>query len=108
MTVPAGAADGTIAVTTATGTATSAKLFHLAPSITSFAPNPVARGGTLTITGSGLGTAKKVIVGGKKATISSDTATQIVVTVPAKAVVGSVVVTSKYGTATSATVLTVS
>jgi len=51
--------------------------------------------------------ARKVTIGGKKATISSESATQILVTAPAKAVVGSIVVTSKYGTATSATVLTV-
>jgi len=105
--VPVGAADGTLAVTTAAGSATSAKPFHSAPSITSFAPNPVARGGTITITGSGLGVAKKVTIGGKKAAISSESATQILVTVPTKAVVGLIVVTSKYGTATSATVLTV-
>ena len=106
-TVPVGAVDGTLAVTTATGSATSAKPFHSAPSITSFAPNPVARGRTLTITGPGLGVAKKVTIGGKKATISSESATQILVTAPSRAVVGSIVVTSKYGTATGATVLTV-
>jgi hypothetical protein len=99
-TVPTGAANGTIAVTTATGTATSAKVFSLAPSITSFAPATVSRLGTLTINGSGLGSAKKVLVGGKKAAISSDTSTQIVVTVPSKAVSGPVTVTSKFGTAT--------
>jgi predicted RecA/RadA family phage recombinase len=106
-TVPVGAADGTQAVTTAAGSATSAKPFHSAPSITSYTPDPVPRGGTLTITGSGLGGAKKVTIGGKKATISSESATQVLVTVPIKAVTGLIVVTSKYGTATSATVLTV-
>jgi hypothetical protein len=54
-------------------------------------------GATLTIQGSGLGSAKKVLVGGKKAVVTSDTPTQIVVTVPKKATSGSVVVTSKYG-----------
>ncbi len=99
-TVPAGAANGTIAVTTPTGTATSSATFFLAPSITSFAPTTVARGGTLTIHGSGLGSAKKVLVGGKKAAVSSHSSTQIVVVVPAKAVSGSVTVSSKYGTST--------
>jgi serine protease len=100
VTVPSGSANGTIAVTTAGGTASSAKSFSVVPSVTSFAPTTVSIGGTLTINGSGLGSAKKVLVGGKKAVITSDTVTQIVVTVPAKAVTGSVTVSTKYGSYT--------
>jgi hypothetical protein len=101
-TVPAGAADGSISVTTLSGTATSSAIFHLGPSITSFSPATVSRGGTLVILGSGLGSAKKVTVGGKKAPVSSKTAGQIVVTVPSRSTTGSVTITvaSKYGTAT--------
>ncbi|HEY4927705.1 MAG TPA: IPT/TIG domain-containing protein [Acidimicrobiales bacterium] len=100
VTVPSGSANGTISTTTAGGTATSAKSFSVVPSITSFSPTTVSIGGTLTISGSGLGSAKKVLVGGKKAVITSDTVTQIVVTVPAKSVSGSVAVSMKHGTST--------
>jgi len=106
--VPAGAADGSVTVVTPLGTAGSAAVFHLAPSITAFSPGSAPRGGTVTITGSGLGAVKKVTVGGKRAPIVSESATQIVVTVPARASTGPIAVTSKYGTATGATVLTVS
>jgi hypothetical protein len=99
-TVPAGAVDGSINVTTSTGTAVSKAVFHVGPSITSFSPSPVSRGGTLTISGSGLSSARKVMVGGKKASVSSDTAGQIIVTVPLKAISGSVSVSTKYGTST--------
>jgi hypothetical protein len=99
-TVPAGAVDGSINVTTSTGTAVSKAVFHVGPSITSFSPSPVSRGGTLTISGSGLSSARKVMVGGKKASVSSDTAGQIIVTAPLKAISGSVSVSTKYGTST--------
>ena len=101
-TVPPGAADGKLSVTGPGGTATSKVLFHLAPSVSSFAPTSLSRGATLTIDGSGFGTVKKVKVGGRPAVISSDTVSRIVVTVPAKAVTGSVTVTTKYGSATLA------
>jgi len=99
-TVPAGAADGSISVTTPAGTASSTATFHVAPSITSFSPTTVSRGGTMAIFGFGLGSAKKVTVGGKKASVISDSAGQIVVTVPSKAASGSITVATKYGTAT--------
>ena len=81
------------------GTATSATSFHLTPTITSFSPSTAAIGASVTITGSGLGAAKKVTIGGKKSTITSDSPTQIVATVGARTVSGSIVVTTKYGTA---------
>ena len=99
-TVPAGAADGTISVTTPTGTASSTATFHVAPSIASFSPTTVSRGGTMAIFGFGLGSAKKVTVGGKKASVISDAAGQIVLTVPSKAASGSITVATNYGTAT--------
>jgi len=107
VTVPAGAADGTVTVTGTLGTAVSPVAFHLAPSIDSFAPSSAPRGGTVTITGSGLGAVKKVTIGGKRAAVSSETATQIVVTVPRLAKSGAIVAVAKYGTATSSTALTV-
>ena len=102
VTVPTGSSDGNLSVTTPFGTAVSAKSFFVAPTVTSFAPNPVIRGGTLTISGSGLGSVRKVTVGGKKATITAQTAAQITVTVGPKAVSGSVTVASKYGSSTLA------
>ena len=107
VTVPTGAADGTVTVTGTLGTAVSPVAFHLAPSIDSFAPSSAPRGGTVTITGSGLGAVKKVTIGGKRAAVSSETATQIVVTVPRLAKSGAIVAVAKYGTATSSTALTV-
>ena len=105
--VPVGAANGAVTVTTPVGTATSAKPFYVTPSIDSFTPLSAGPGTTVTISGSGLGGAKKVMVGGKRAVITSDSATQIAVTVPTKATTGPIAVTTKYGTVTSATSLTV-
>ncbi len=105
--VPTGAADGVVTVVSPLGTASSPAVFFVAPSITSFSPASAPRGGTVTITGSGLGAAKKVSIGGKKAVVLSDTPTAIVATVPARASTGSVVVVTKHGKAVSATALTV-
>jgi hypothetical protein len=104
--VPAGAADGVVTVTGPLGSASGTATFHLAPSINGFTPT-VAPGGTVTITGSGLGTAKKVVVGGRKAVVTSESPTQIVATVSKRATTGAVTVTSKYGTATGTGSITV-
>ncbi len=106
--VPAGAADGVLSVTSSSGTAVSPKVFHLTPTIASFGPISAARGESVTVTGSGLGSVKKVVVGGKRATVTTSTASQIEVVVPAKASTGPIVVTTPYGVASSATTLTVS
>ena len=98
-TVPTGAVTGTVTVATTYGNASSTTVFHIAPSITAFAPTVTTRGGTLVITGSGLRPALRVMVGGVPAVIKSDTTTEIDVKVGAKAVSGSVSVTTKYGTA---------
>jgi hypothetical protein len=105
--VPAGAANGVVTVVSPLGTVSSTTVFTVVPSITSFSPASAPRGGTVTITGSGLGAAKKVSIGGKKAVVISDTPTAIVATVPARASTGSVVVVGKHGKAVSGTVLTV-
>jgi len=101
-TVPTAAVDGVVSVVTSFGTATSATTFHVAPTASSLSSGTVARGGSLTISGSGLGSLKKVTVGGKKAVITSAGPTQVTVTVSSRAVLGSgsVTVTSKYGTST--------
>jgi len=107
VTVPSGASDGPVTVVGTLGSATSSAIFHLAPSIASFAPTSASPSGTVTITGSGLGAARKVTIDGRRAVVSSDTATQIEVTVPKRASTGVIGVVTKYGTASSPTALTV-
>ena len=63
----------------------SSWLYSQAPTITSFSPTSGAVGATVTITGTGFNTTAAnnvVYFGGVKATVSSATATQIVVIVP--------------------------
>jgi hypothetical protein len=55
----------------------------------------------VTITGQNLSGATHVALNGTDATIASDTATQIVTTVPTGATTGPVTVTTPAGTATS-------
>jgi serine protease len=102
--VPAPAGDGVLSVVTSYGTVVSAKAFEVAPSLAAASPTVVAPGGLLTLTGSGLGAAKKVTVGGRKAVIVSDAVGRIEVRVSAKASSGPVVVTTKYGSASLTTV----
>jgi hypothetical protein len=76
-----------------------------APTITSFSPASGAVGATVTIQGTNLAGAKKVMIGSKAATIvaGSDKATQIKFKVPTGAKTGKVKVTTAGGTATSST-----
>ncbi|MBU6347697.1 MAG: IPT/TIG domain-containing protein, partial [Actinomycetales bacterium] len=103
-TVPAGATvgAGNVTVTTAGGTVSSAFTVLAAPTISSLSAASVARGGTLTINGTNLGSAS-VTIGGTSATVTSNTATAVAVTVPTSLAFGSqsVVVTTAGGTATS-------
>jgi hypothetical protein len=104
VTVPAAASSGHWAVTTAGGTATSTGTFTVvppAPAISAFSPASGATGSSLTITGSNLGAATAVTINGSAASVVSDGANQIVVTVPAAATSGHWAVTTAGGTATS-------
>jgi len=65
-------------------------------------------GTTVTITGQNLSGATKVAFDGTPAPIVSDTATQVVTTVPAGAATGPITVTVPAGTATSHANFTVS
>jgi len=56
----------------------------------------------MTLTGTGLGGATKVAFNGKRAIVTSDTATQIVAIVPPRATGGPVTVRTAAGTGTSA------
>ena len=61
----------------------------------------------VTLTGTGLAAAKKVAFNGKRAVVVSDTATAIVVVVPARATTGPVTVATAGGSASAPTVFTV-
>jgi hypothetical protein len=110
-TVPIGATDGPIAVTTPGGTATSATNFDVtpsAPTITSFTPTSGPVGTSVVITGTEFTGATAVTFNGTAVTsFTVDSATQITATVPAGATTGPIAVTTPAGTATSSTNFTV-
>src|SRR4029453_9852905 len=110
-TVPAGATDGTISVTNADGTATSAASFDVTaspvPTITSFNPNSGPLGSSVDITGTGFFGASAVTFNNTNATFMVDSNTHTPATVPAGATTGPIKVTTPGGTATSATNFTV-
>ncbi len=108
--VPAAALSGPVTVVTPQGSAATTKVFGIIPSITSFTPvsGPLGTPVSVTITGTGLGSPKRVVIGGKKAAITSASATSIVATVSVRATSGTVSVASKYGTAVASTGYTAS
>jgi len=73
------------------------------PTITSFTPASGPVGKVVTLKGTNLAGATKVTLDGKKATVSSDTATQIKFKVPTGAKTGKIVVTTPGGSVTSKT-----
>lgn len=108
FTVPAGAATGTFSITTGFGSVRSATNLTIlpAPSITSFTPARGGAGVTVTITGTNLGTATSVTIGGRQVTtFSTRTATRLVFVTPAGMTPGlaPISVTSPGGTRSSAT-----
>jgi uncharacterized repeat protein (TIGR03803 family) len=107
-TVPAGALTGWVTVTTGTTTLTSAKTFKVLPTITSFTPESGPVGTSVTITGMGLKQTTKVTFNGKSATtFTVDSDTQVLADVPTGATTGKIAVTTKGGSAKSATSFTV-
>jgi hypothetical protein len=78
-----------------------------APTIKSFSPTSGTVGTKVKITGTNLSGATRVTFNGTVATIGSDTATKIVVHVPAGATTGKIQVKTASGTAKSATKFTV-
>jgi trimeric autotransporter adhesin len=78
-----------------------------APSITSFSPASAKVGATITIKGTKLAGATKVMIGTKAATIVTDKAGQIKIKVPKGAKTGKIKVTTPGGTAISKTNLKV-
>ena len=94
--VPAGARDGSINLEAASGVQTTSGdvLDLVLPSIATLSPNPIDPGQDLTITGSGLDAVTSVIFLNINpvTTFVSQSATQIVVTVPVGALKGKVAV----------------
>jgi IPT/TIG domain len=110
-TVPAGASDGTISVTTLGGTATSASSFDVIvppPTIDSFLPSSGLVGTNVTITGTNLTGASAVTFHGTSAsTFTVNSPTQVTAKVPLGATTGPIAVTTAGGVATSASDFTV-
>jgi uncharacterized repeat protein (TIGR03803 family) len=107
-TVPAGALTGTVTVTTFTSTMKSNRAFLVAPQIKSFTPTSGIVGTAVTITGVSLTQATKVTIGGKPASFTVNSDTQVTATVPAGAKTGAkITITTAGGIASSPLAFTV-
>ena len=106
--VPATGTTGAVTVATPSGFRVSSKNFRVLPVISSFSPTSGPVGTHVVITGTGLSQASTVTFGGVKATaFTVNSATQVTATVPTGAVTGKISITTAGGTATSASVFTV-
>ena len=109
VTVPSGAATGTISITAPSGTATSSQPFTLdnnagQPTITSFTPGSGIAGAAVTITGTGFETVQNdniVTFNLTRAAVSSATATTISTSVPPSASSGRISVRTLNGQTSS-------
>jgi hypothetical protein len=104
-TVPAGSTTGPVVVTNRRGTATSPTPFTVLPPLT-FAPPSGPVGTEVVVTGeafSAVPAENTVTFGGRLAAVTAATPTELVVTVPANATTGPIVVVSPGGSSTSAT-----
>ncbi len=111
-TVPSGATNGTLAVTTPGGTGTSSGSFTVLPppSITSFTPGGGAVGTAVTITGTNFGATQGTstvkfngITAAPASPASNWSNTSITVLVPANATIGPITLTTSTGVGTSGT-----
>jgi len=104
-TVPSGATDGKIRVTTRGGTATSSNSFDVtsppAPTITSFSPSSGPVGTSVTINGTNFVNVSKVTFSNVSASFTVNSPTKITTTVPSGATDGRIRVTTPGGTAMS-------
>jgi uncharacterized repeat protein (TIGR03803 family) len=100
-TVPAGALTGTVTVTTFTSTMKSNRAFLVTPQVKSFAPTSGIVGATVTVTGVSLTQSSKVTIGGKPATFTVNSDTQVTAKVAAGAKTGKITITTAGGIATS-------
>jgi len=107
-TVPAGALTGPVTVTTFTSSMTGDRGFLVTPQIKSFTPANGVLGTAVTITGVSLTQATSVNIGGKGATFTVNSDTQVTATVPAGAKTGkAIIITTPGGTATSSAKLAI-
>jgi uncharacterized repeat protein (TIGR03803 family) len=106
-TVPAGALTGPVTVTTGGTTLTSSQTFKVLPTIASFSPTSGPVGTSVSINGTGLTQTTKVAFNGKSASFTVNSDILITASVPAVATTGKIAVTTKGGSATSATSFTV-
>ncbi len=107
-TVPAGALTAAVTVTTGATTITSPQIFKVTPTFPSFSPTSGPVGTPVVLTGTGLMQTTKVTFNGTAATtftVNSDT--QVTADVPTGATSGKIVITTKGGSARSATSFTV-
>ena len=101
-TVPAGATTGPVTVTTFTTSFKSNRSFLVTPQITNFTPSGGKAGALVTINGVSLTQTTRVTIGGKTATFTIKSDTQLTATVPAGAKTGQkITVTTAGGIATS-------
>ena len=103
--VPSGAQTGPISATTPAGTAASTTNFTVpGPTLTTISPNSGPVGTSVTLTGNNLsGTAQVSFNGTMTSSFISNSATQIVLTVPNGATTGPVTVTTPAGTSNAVT-----
>jgi IPT/TIG domain/Regulator of chromosome condensation (RCC1) repeat len=102
LSVPVGATDGPITITTAGGTATSAATLFVLPRVGSFTPTAAPVGTTVTIAGNAFTGATSVLFNGVPAVPATVTATKITVVVPADASTGKLSVVIPSGSGQSA------
>jgi IPT/TIG domain/Regulator of chromosome condensation (RCC1) repeat len=102
LTVPASASDGSIAITTAGGTATSTATLFVLPRVRSFAPSAAPVGTKLTIFGNAFTGATSVLFNGVLAVPATVTPTLITVLVPADASTGKLTIVTPSGSGQSA------
>ncbi|MEM7153981.1 MAG: IPT/TIG domain-containing protein [Myxococcota bacterium] len=110
-TVPEGATNGPISVTTAGGTDPSPSDFTVdsseAPTIDSFTPTSDAPGQRVTVTGSGFTGATKVKFNGTNAAFTTQSDTRLVATVPDDATTGEITVKNSVDSVNSSEDFTV-
>jgi hypothetical protein len=108
-TVPAGAVSGTVTVTLAAGSVTSATRFTVVPppTVTAISPTSGLGGTPVTVTGTGFTTATGVTVNGATAPFTVVSDTSIRATVPLDGTTGPVVVSNAAGASVSAVNFTI-
>ena len=101
--VPTGAGNGPITVTTSAGSAVSTNIFTASsvPTITSFSPTAGAIGSSVTIFGGNFFGTPTVEIGGKPASATVTSTTEIIATVPTGATTGPIEVSTTDGSFTT-------